>query len=85
MAQKKFDKTLSSSGLGMVAPQRVVGVRAAMTMGIVATTVAGAALATAIALPLALNARTRKRLRWLEEDIDAIVEELDEIERALLK
>ena len=69
----------------MVAPQRVAGVRAAMTMGIVGATAATAALATAIALPLALNARTRKRIRWIEEDIDAIVEELDEIERALLK
>ena len=69
----------------MVAPQRVAGVRAAMTMGIVGATAATAALATAIALPLALNARTRKRIRWIEEDIDAIVGELDEIERALLK
>ena len=84
MAHKKFDK-MFSSGVGMVAPQRVAGVRAAMTMGIVATTTAVAALATAIALPLALNARTRRRMSWLEEDIDALVEELDEIERALLK
>ena len=85
MSHKRFDRVLSQSSVGMVAPQRVAGVRAAMTMGIVGATAATAALATAIALPLALNARTRKRIRWIEEDIDAIVEELDEIERALLK
>lgn len=69
--------------IGMTAPQRVSGVRSSLTLSIVATAAAGVAFATAIALPLALNAYTRRRINWLEEDIDVLVAEIDEIERSL--
>lgn len=55
--------------VGSVPAVQVRGVRAALGLGIAATAVSTVALACAIALPLALNAATRRRVRHVEQQV----------------
>ncbi len=55
--------------VGAVPAVQVRGVKAALGFGIAATAVSTVALACAVALPLALHAATRRRLRRVERQV----------------